>query len=247
MLERRKRNDVMAKRGGIKHLKRIAAPHAIAITDKKKYTWISKAVPGPHDEQHAVPLGVLIRTQLSMCNTNREGRKVLNQRVLFVDGRIRTEDRFPIGFMDIVSIPSIKKYYRMLIDDHKRIVPAEINEKEAKEKIAKVVVKNTGKKGQIMITLHDGKTLKGDNNVHVGDSVVLSVPENKILRVLKLKESALCYVKDGKHAGTIATLESILKGNEGENHRAQMKGEQEFITALKHLFVIEEGIKGVVK
>ena len=69
----------MAKHGGIKHLKRIAAPHAIAITNKKEYTWISKAAPGPHDGQHAVPLGVLIRGQLSLCNTNREGKKVLTR------------------------------------------------------------------------------------------------------------------------------------------------------------------------
>jgi small subunit ribosomal protein S4e len=48
---------------------------------------------------------------------------------LLVDGRIRKDPKFPLGLMDVLSIPRIKKNYRVLIDVKGRFVLNEISNK----------------------------------------------------------------------------------------------------------------------
>ncbi len=109
----------------------------------------------------------------------------------------------------------------------------------------KVVGKNTIKKGKIMIRLHDGRVMLADNNIKVGDSLILSIPEFKIEKVLKLEKSAKCLIVEGKHAGTIATLEEIIERKGSMGAEAKLSGpEGEFITVAKYLFVVDDSIKG---
>ena len=48
---------------------------------------------------------------------------------LLVDNRPRKDPKFPLGFMDCLSIPKIKKNYRILIDVKGRFVLREITNK----------------------------------------------------------------------------------------------------------------------
>jgi len=48
---------------------------------------------------------------------------------IFVNGRIRKDPKFPLGLMDVFSIPRIKKNYRVLIDVKGRFVLNEISNK----------------------------------------------------------------------------------------------------------------------
>ncbi len=236
----------MGKRGQNNHLKRIAVPIAAAITNKKEHTWASKPNAGPHNGKHSVALSVLMRDILKLCRTNKEARTILNNRRVLIDGCIRTNEKFPLGLMDIVSLESQGKYYRLLVEKHGRLTPVEIEKKDTGEKIAKVTKKFTHKKGEIRVTLHDGKTIKADNNVKLGDSVIIDVPTNKIKKVLKLEEGATCFIKGGKHTGLVATIKEIIKTEKGNAKEAKMShGKDEFITILNHLCVVDERIKGV--
>ena len=46
-----------------------------------------------------------------------------------MDGRVRKDPKFPLGFMDVFSIPKIRKQYRVLIDVKGRFVLREISKK----------------------------------------------------------------------------------------------------------------------
>lgn len=237
----------MAKRGGTRHLKRIAAPKTIPIHDKKESIWLLRTRPGPHALHEAVPLGVLLRDVLQITSTMRETKKILAGRFIYVDGKPRSDPGFPVGFMDILDIPKAGKTYCLLVDSHGRLQPREWASASKNEKLAKVVHKYLIKNGKVAVTLHDGKTLQVDTALRVGDSVRVQIPVPKIQRVIPLQIGARCMVREGKHAGTIATLEEIIQRKEGRASEARLRSEKEgeFITVAKYLFVVDEAFPSV--
>lgn len=224
-------------------MKRLAAPKVIPITDRKERTWMINPSPGPHSKDASMPLLVLMRDVLKVAETAKEIKKAVTGRMVSVDGKIRTDVAFPVGLMDYVTFAD--KKYRITVDSKARLVPVEISESEAKKKIMKVVGKNTITKGKIMIRLHNGRTMLADNNVKVGDSLVLSVPEFKIEKILKLEKGTKCLIVEGKHAGTVAKLEEIIERKGSMGSEAKLSGpEGEFITVARYLFVVDDSVKG---
>ncbi len=235
----------MAKRGQKKHFKRITTPLSIGIGDKKQNEWITKVSCGPHNFDSSIPLSVLLRDILKICKTNNEVKKILSKKMVKINGQIRTNEKFPVGLMDIISIEKIGKNYLIIVKKYSRLVPFEIPTEKTNERIGKVIKKYTCKKGQIMIGIHDGTLIKGDNNIKTGDSIILSLKDKKINKILKLEKGALCLIKGGKHAGTIAKIEEIVQTEAGRQNEAKMKSKnEEFITVLKHICVINDNVAG---
>ena len=238
----------MAKRGGTRHLKRLAIPKAMPITNKKETTWLVKPMPGPHPSERCIPLGVFLRDVVKLAKTLREAKKVLSMRKVYVDGRVRTDEKFPIGLMDVVSLPEIKKNYRIVVDWKGRLIPLEITSETANKKIVKVVKKHTAPGGKIMLTFHDGKNMVGDNHIRVGDSIVVKLPKPEMLSHLKMENGATCLVKEGKHASKIVTLKEILKRKEGKKPEALVEDSTgSFITVLDYLMVVGKELEGGMK
>ena len=94
-----------------KHLKRLAAPLPWHST-KKTAVWITRPRPGPHPIERGIPLLVVVRDMLGYCDTAIEARRIIGNREIMVDGRIVTDPKRPIGFMDVVSIPKTKENFR---------------------------------------------------------------------------------------------------------------------------------------
>ena len=228
----------MAKKGGTYHTKRLAIAKAIPVSDKKVHKFMMSTAPGPHGRAKAIPLGVLLREILGITKSAHESRKILNTKQVFVDGKARKDERFPIGLMDLVSFPKAHKTYRIEVNKKSQLIPVEV--KSTTSKIGKVIGKHTVRKGKITITLHDGRNISADNNVRVGDSVVISVPDQKISKVLKFEQGAKCLIVEGKHAGAIATLQEIHARKEGSWPEAKLKGAEEFVTVAKYLLVIDD-------
>ncbi|MDD5172103.1 MAG: 30S ribosomal protein S4e [Candidatus ainarchaeum sp.] len=235
----------MAKRGSTKHLKRIASPKAIPVHDRKDRKWMTRHMPGPHAKKHSMPLGVLLRDVLKLATTLREVRRVLARRLVLIDGKPRTDEKFPIGLMDVVSFPKSSKQYRMVVDSKGRIVPLEISKEEAATKLVKVVGKHTIKGGKLNVTFHDGRNMVADNHVKVGDSIIVSLPEAKMKTHLKRDKGSRCLVMEGKHAGNIVKLKELVERKGGKSSEAVVQGkDEEFITVAKYLFVVDEAFKG---
>lgn len=237
----------MAKRGGTKHLKRIASAKAIPITDKKERKWMTRTAPGTHPAKHAIPLGVLVRDILKIATTLREARQIISGRLLEVDGAVRTNEKFPVGLMDVVSFPKGGKYYRIMVDNKGRLVPSEISKDQAALKILRVVGKHTIPGGKLSLAFHDGRNLLSDNHIRVGDSVVVTLPKVAMKSHLKRDKGSRCLVMEGKHAGSIVKLKEIIERKGGKPSEALVSDKsEEFITVAKYLFVVDEafGSKG---
>ncbi|NYZ76850.1 30S ribosomal protein S4e [Candidatus Micrarchaeota archaeon] len=229
----------MAKRGGTRHMKRLAAPKAMPITNKKETTWIVKPMPGPHGTKRCIPLGVLLRDILKVAKTLREAKRILYMRKALVDGKARVSEKFPVGLMDVISFPDANKHYRIIVDWKGRLVPMEIEGGKAATKILTVVNKHTAPGKKTMLTFHDGKNLAGDNHVKIGDSVIVNLPKADMVSHLRLQPGARCLISEGKHSGKIVTLKEILKRKGGKRPEVLVTDEGgEFLTVLNYLFVV---------
>lgn len=231
----------MAKRGGTKHMKRLASPKAMGLHDKKARKWLINTAPGPHPKKHALPLAVLLRDVLKVVDTAREAKRVLAARRVEVDGRVRSDDKFPVGLMDVVSLPLAGKQFRIFIDRKCRLMPVEISKEEAASKIVRVVKKHTVPGGKLNLTFHDGRNMLGDNHVRVGDSVVLSLPVVKMGGHLRRDKGCRCLIVEGKHAGSVVKLKELIQRKGGKPSEAVVEaGGEEFITVAKYLFVVDD-------
>jgi small subunit ribosomal protein S4e len=232
----------MAKLGGTKHLKRIAAPKAVPVTDRKARTWMIRTAPGPHPKKHAICLAVLLRDIIGVVKDAREAGRALSRRLVKVDGTARTDAKFPVGLMDVVSFAD--KSYRMVVDWKGRLVPIEITGERASSKIVKVVGKRTVQGGKICISFHDGRNMLADNNIKVGDSIVVSLPKVSMVRHLKSEKGARCLVSEGKHAGSIVRLKEIIQRKGSKPSEALVESDGgEFITVAKYLVVVDDAFQ----
>ena len=103
----------MGRKGGKKHLKRKPAPKFWPI-HRKEAVWTVKPKPGSHSLLSCIPLTLLIRDIFGFAKTRKEAKTIVSQGKIRVDGIVQREELFPIGLMDVVSIPDVEKVYRIL-------------------------------------------------------------------------------------------------------------------------------------
>ena len=187
------------------HLKKLNAPRKwhIARRDQK---FVVRPAPSGHEMSHVLPLLVVMRDVLHVVQTARELKLLFKQRQVLVNGKMQTDLKASIGLLDVLSLPDVDKYYRVVIDATRRLSLHSISKADSVKKVAKVVRKNAVIGGKIQITLQDGRTMIADNSVNVGDSAVLHLPEGKMTHVVELKKGVQIYIVKGKASGARGTV-----------------------------------------
>jgi small subunit ribosomal protein S4e len=214
----------------------------VAKIARKGSEFIARQSRGPHSASSAVPLSLVIRDLLCLADTAHEVKMILNERRAQVDGKVVKDHRLPVGFMDIVSFPSVNKYYRMLYDAKGRLEPHEIDAKDSTFKLCKIVDKTVAPKGKVQLNLHDGKNVFFDKKCAVGDVVKVELPSLKVLSLFPLTEGSVAYVTGGKHAGVTAIVKGMTIGTMMRKPLAVLqKGEKTFETRKDYVFIL--GIK----
>jgi small subunit ribosomal protein S4e len=89
-------------RGPKKHLKRLCAPKTWML-DKLGGVFTSRPSSGPHKMRESMPLTLFLRNRLRYALTAKEVQTIMRQRLIKVDGKTRTDARFPAGFMDVIQ------------------------------------------------------------------------------------------------------------------------------------------------
>jgi len=102
-------------RGPKKHLKRLNAPKSWML-DKLGGIFAPKPSSGPHKSRECLPLIILLRNRLKYALTKKEVQLILMQRLIKVDGKVRTDSNFPAGFMDVIDIAKTDEKFRLLYD-----------------------------------------------------------------------------------------------------------------------------------
>lgn len=96
------------------HLKRLNAPDSWHIT-KKTTKFVAKTAPGPHNA-NAMPVAVWLRDQQGLARTMKEVKQILKQKDVVINGRPCRDPKMGIGIFDVIALPRIGRYYRMLWD-----------------------------------------------------------------------------------------------------------------------------------
>ena len=192
-----------------KHLKRLKAPRTISIHRKEK-TWTIKSSPGPHPLEKSIPLGLIIRDYLNLCDSYREAKRAVAGGDVLVDGIKRKNHSFPCGFMDVISIPKLKKNYRILYDQNGKLTLVSIPDKDAGWKLCRIENKTILKDKKIQLNLHDGRNIiiKKDE-YKTGDVLKIAQKDNKITDVYKFDKGTISMIIGGSHIGELANIQDI--------------------------------------
>jgi len=178
-----------------------------------------------------------VRDYLEFCRTGREARRLIGQGDIMVDGKVIKNYKRPVGFMDVISVEKLEKYYRVLIDLKGKINLVEIPQKNAQWKLARVRNKRNVKGGHIQLNLHDGRNIVVNRELYKpGDVLKIKLPDQTILEHFPAKENYLAMVTSGKHAGQIVTIDSLETVRSSQPNRVHFK--EGFSTILDYTFVI---------
>ena len=128
-----------------------------------------------------IPTAVLLRDVLNVVTTLREAKSVIYNGKVIVDGIIRKSLHHSIGLMDVVELQGVSDVYRLVPTRGHTLQPIKIETDEKSKKLVKVTSKTTIKGKKTQLGFHDGRTIIAENDVNVGDSCLIQIPEQKIL------------------------------------------------------------------
>ncbi|CAF5228798.1 unnamed protein product, partial [Rotaria magnacalcarata] len=86
------------------------------MLDKLGGVFAPKPSSGPHKTRECLPLIIFLRNRLKYALTYVEARKICKQRLIQIDGRVRTDFLFPAGFMDVITIEKTGEHFRLIYD-----------------------------------------------------------------------------------------------------------------------------------
>jgi small subunit ribosomal protein S4e len=190
------------------HLKRLVAPRSWSIA-RKQNVWTTRPMPGKHSLEGAIPISTILRDYLHVCDNNREAKFILNSGAVLIDQRVVRKPKNPVGLMDVISLPGMKKHYRTMIDDHGRLQFVEIKATESLWKLLRIENKIIVKGGKVQLNLHDGTNILSDKKVNTGDVLQISLPDMKIKKIIEFKEGAQSFIIGGAHVGSLSEIKGI--------------------------------------
>jgi small subunit ribosomal protein S4e len=222
----------------VTHQKRLSIPKSWKA-GKKGYKWVSTTRPGPHSQARSLPLGIIIRDILKLVDNSREGKRVLSEGKVLVDGIPRKDLRFPVGLFDVISLPLSNESYRMLQDEKGRLTLYKLNEANV-NKLCRINNKTTLKGGKVQLNLNDGTNILGSNEYGTKDSLILSVPDKQVVKHLEFKVGNLAMVVGGLHSGEIGKIKEIREVKSSRHNTVTISGDIDFETIEDYVFVIGE-------
>ncbi len=207
---------------------------------KKTHKWAVKASPGPHSGLKSIPLLLVLRDVMKLANSSREAKKILHDGNILVDGVVRRDYKFPVGVFDVITIPKIDLSYRVFLDEKQRLSLRKISDPEVK--LCKITDKTIVKGGNTQLNLHDGSNIISDEySYHSSDSVILSLPERKVVKHITYKPGSLALVIGGAHSGELATIEDVRKTRSTMPNMTSLHSSYDFETIEDYVFVIGKG------
>merc|ERR1711879_5384 len=233
---------IIMARGPKKHLKRLNAPKKWML-DKLGGAFAPRPSCGPHKLRECIPLIVLLRNKLKYALTRKEVMSITMQRLVKVDAKVRTDLRFPLGFMDVLSIPKTNENFRVMYDVKGRFIVHRITGKEAEYKLCKVKSQKTGKGGVPYITTHDGRTIRyPDPDIKEYDTIKYNVQTGRVMEFVRFDVGQMAICTGGQNAGRIGTIEAREKhpGSFEIIHLRDANG-HEYATRMDYVFVIGKG------
>lgn len=207
----------MARKGGLRHLKRLASPSFWPVR-RKEAAWVSKPNAGAHSASRCLPLKLIIRDELHLGKNGREVGSILAGGKVNVDGRPRRDRNYSIGLMDVVEFTEANATYRLLPVEGRGLSLIKITKEEAKFKLCKVLHKGTAPGGRVTYGMHDGRTLTvkpteaESVDYSTNDTLRMSVPTQRVLDRIKFEKGTFALVIAGRNEGKSGKIVELQRG-----------------------------------
>jgi small subunit ribosomal protein S4e len=231
----------MGKKGPTRHIKRHYSPDFWPI-NRKLRTWTIRPSPGPHKLRKSIPLEIILRDYLNYASTGREAKFLIKKGKVLIDQRVRKDEDFPVGLMDVLSLPDSEEYFRILPEHGGRFILHKVSKEESIFKLCRVEGKTTVKGGFTQINLHDGRNIiitPEEDRYDIYDVLKIKIPQTDMLDIIPLKENVQVIVTGGNSQGERGILMRI--GSEaGRNKLVDVKTRrgEEIRTLIKYIFAI---------
>ncbi len=215
------------------HLSRLNSPTSWGVK-RKGIKFITRPAAGPHTLRNCIPLSIVITDLLKFARIRRETKKILNEGKIFVNGKVRKDLHYPVGLMDVISVPSLHQNYRLFYDTKGKFRLLLLGDDEKDLRLVQIKNKTIIKDKKVQLNYSDGTNMildKGDYKT--GDTLITSLKDGSIKEHLPLKKGARIYIIAGTKRGVVGTLEDtkekniIVKTSEGN-----------FETAKRYAYVI---------
>jgi len=203
---------------------------------------------GPHKMGESMPIALFLRNRLNYALNMKEVQSIMKQRLVKIDGKVRTDSRFPAGFMDVVQLTKTNENFRLIYDVKGRFCVHRITHEEAKYKLCRVTKVSVGPKGVPMLHTNDGRTIRyPDPLIKVNDSIRVDISNNKIMDFIKFDSGNICMVTGGHNTGRVGTIINRER-HHGSFDIVHVKDDagHTFATRLNYIFVIGKGTKSYV-
>ncbi|KAL3216139.1 hypothetical protein MRX96_033162 [Rhipicephalus microplus] len=204
-------------RGPKKHLKRLNAPKSWML-DKLGGVFAPRPSTGPHKLRESLPLIIMLRNRLKYALTGAEVKKIVKQRLIKVDGKVRTDTNYPAGFMDVVTI----------------------------EKTGESSSGCCGPQGSALPhhTRRAHHSATPTPLIKVNDTVKVDLATGKIDDYIKFDSGNMCMVTGGHNLGRVGIITSRER-HPGSFDIVHVKDSQghSFATRLNYIFVIGKSTK----
>ncbi|KAG5647505.1 hypothetical protein DXG03_009442 [Asterophora parasitica] len=208
-------------------------------------TMAPRPSPGPHKLRESLPLTIFLRNRLKYALNGREVTSIVHQRLIKIDGKVRTDETYPAGFQDVISIEKSGEHFRLLYDVKGRFTIHRITPEEATYKLLKVRRVAIGARGVPHIVTHDGRTIRyPDPAIQVNDTVKFDLVQGKIVDFVKFDTGNIVSITGGRNmgrAGVIVHREKHIGGFDIVHVKDSL--DRTFATRISNIFVIGEGIK----
>jgi len=219
------------------HIKRINAPRRWDIL-RKGSTFISRPNPG-RDFTLCLPLNTVLKEMLNKTSTTKESKYLIKNKGVLINARAFYDEKAPVGFLDVVSFPALGESYRLLVNEENKLFLLQIRSDETQLKLSKVLTRRTLTKDTVQVSCTDGRNFLFKSNdallkeLNANDSLLYTLPDQKIKQVIKLEKNSMVYLYKGKHIGKVVVVEDF----KGENIIFKIDGEL-FETKKAYAFVI---------
>jgi len=237
----------MGRRGPKKHLKTLNAPHHWMLP-KTGGVFSFRPNAGPHKLRECLPLAIFIRNRLHYALTGNECQKIMMGKMVKVDGKVRTDVKYPAGFMDVITLEKTNENFRLIYDTKGRFIVHRITAEEASYKLCRVKKLFSEKNNIPYLVTHDGRSIRYPNpDCKVGDTIELDLASNKITNWVKFDTGNMCQVIGGKNVGRIGTILSRER-HPGSFDVVNVKDAagHTFATRASNIFLLGKGNKPLV-
>jgi small subunit ribosomal protein S4e len=162
---------------------------------------------------------------LKYALNGREVTSIVKQRLIKVDGKVRTDTTFPTGFMgkdpsflfthsiscshwlDTISIEKSGEHFRLLYDVKGRFTIHRITPEEASYKLLKVRKVALGAKGVPHVVTHDGRTIRyPDPAIKVNDTLKFDLESGKITEFVHFDTGNIVMITGGRNMGRAGVI-----------------------------------------